>query len=146
MPRNKGMRINAFIPALLALGLFTLPASAATVKVTVDNILSDKGYIDVALCVADQFLGDRCTFKKSVPAETGSVTTTFKSVPEGIYAVQVHHDANANGKMDWDMLGLFPAEAYGFSRLGRLYATPHFEDAAFEVDRKTSMNVTLVNP
>lgn len=137
-------------PALaLAAILLGLPcaAQAASVRVKIDAVLSDSGMIGVALCTSEQFLGDHCSFKKDVPARAGQTVALFRNVPPGSYAIQVHHDANANGKMDWGMLGLFPAEAYGFSNLSRLYAKPDFEEAAFTVaKRKVSIAVELVNP
>lgn len=67
----------------------------------------------------------------TLPREDGTATCTFVDVPPGTYAITFLHDANNNGDMDNNWLGL-PKEAWGVSndapaRLG----PPRFADARF---------------
>jgi uncharacterized protein (DUF2141 family) len=60
-------------------------------------------------------------------------SVSLGELPPGSYAIAVVHDANGNGDMDFDLLGL-PKERYGFSngvrpRLG----PPSFDAAAVKV-------------
>jgi len=64
-------------------------------------------------------------------------------LPHGEYAIAIFVDANGNGKMDKNFLGI-PKEQYGFSNnvMGRM-AAPSFEQAKFEVTGPTIQNITL---
>ncbi|UUZ49269.1 DUF2141 domain-containing protein [Massilia sp. B-10] len=55
----------------------------------------------------------------------------FKDLPEGEYAFAVYHDANANGQMDKNLLGI-PTEDYAFNNnaVGKM-GPPKFEAAKF---------------
>jgi uncharacterized protein (DUF2141 family) len=78
--------------------------------------------------------GADSTFARATAAPippTGSVTWTVAALPFGTYAASAFHDADDDGDLDTNFLGV-PKEAYGFSndaraRLGR----PDFADAAF---------------
>lgn len=63
---------------------------------------------------------------------------SIPDLPAGNYAIAVFHDANANGKLDKNMLGI-PKEAYGFSNNARgSFGPPSYKDCLFTVgtDRK----------
>ena len=64
-------------------------------------------------------------------------------LPHGEYAIAIFVDANGNGKMDKNFLGI-PKEQYGFSNnvMGRM-AAPSFEQARFEVTGPATQNITL---
>ena len=58
----------------------------------------------------------------------------FEDIPPGTYAMVVIHDANMNGKLDTNFLGI-PTEGYGFSNDARgLLGAPSFSDASFQYD------------
>ena len=48
------------------------------------------------------------------PAHAGAVVVTVADVPAGRYALMAFADANANGVLDKNMLGV-PKEGFGFS-------------------------------
>lgn len=65
-------------------------------------------------------------------APDGSAAVTFP-LPTGTYAVALTHDANGNGKMDTNTLGI-PTEAFGFSNRARSrFGPPKFRKAAFSL-------------
>lgn len=78
--------------------------------------------------------------RDSVTGDT--VRVIFANLSSGRHAVMLYHDQNDNGELDANMLGI-PSESYGFSndagRLGR----PAFDEAAFDVDGDTTIEITL---
>ncbi|MEL6214610.1 MAG: DUF2141 domain-containing protein [Pseudomonadota bacterium] len=75
-----------------------------------------------------------------VDAETVSVP--LAELAEGEYAIKLYHDANNNGEMDQNMMGL-PIEGYGFSGNGGRFGPPAFEEAVFEVREDTDNKVSI---
>ncbi|MEK6699354.1 MAG: DUF2141 domain-containing protein [Nitrospirota bacterium] len=58
----------------------------------------------------------------------------FEDIPPGMYAMVVIHDANMNGKLDTNLLGI-PKEGYGFSNDAKgLIGAPSFSAASFTYD------------
>ena len=74
--------------------------------------------------------------------EPGTVTYRYEVVP-GTYAVGIFHDANLNNLLDNYFFGV-PREQYGFSNNARGFmGPPSFNDAAFAVEGKTEISITL---
>ncbi|MRW83000.1 DUF2141 domain-containing protein [Pseudoduganella sp. FT26W] len=106
-----------------------LPATAADLTIHIDGVASAEGDIKVAIYnSADTFLGKPLR-GVAAPARAGAVELKVTDLPTGEYAFAVYHDANGNGEMDRNMVGL-PTEDYAFSNnaLGKRGA-PRFEDA-----------------
>jgi uncharacterized protein (DUF2141 family) len=61
-----------------------------------------------------------------------SIRVTLHGLPPGRYAVKLFHDANDNGEMDSNLLGL-PQEGYGFSNNAGSFGPASFSDAMVEV-------------
>ncbi|NHZ95180.1 DUF2141 domain-containing protein [Massilia sp. CCM 8734] len=117
-------------------------AGAATLTIRIDDVRSGDGTLQVALYdSAGTFL------KKSVGATgekavKGSTTVIVKDLPEGDYAYAIFHDANGNGKMDANLMGI-PTEDYAFSNdaLGKM-GPPKFVDARFTLPA-AGLNTTV---
>jgi uncharacterized protein (DUF2141 family) len=98
-----------------------------------------KGKIGVALFkAAAGFPENRAAAVRSEQANIDSQTMTaevvFRDVPQGIYAVSVLHDENANGKLDKNFLGI-PQEGYGASNNpGKKMRAPNFDEAKFSIN------------
>jgi uncharacterized protein (DUF2141 family) len=59
----------------------------------------------------------------------GKVTVVLKNLPEGPLALSLYQDANGNGKLDMNAMGM-PTEPYGFSNnASGQYGPPKFEQA-----------------
>lgn len=116
---------------LLASGLgATGLASAASIEVRVQGVTGAKGTVRVAICDKATFLKD-CPYSASAPAREGETVVTVDNVPPGAWAVLSFQDANDNGQLDRNVLGI-PKERYAFSRDARgRFGPPSFEDAAF---------------
>jgi uncharacterized protein (DUF2141 family) len=107
----------------------TLPAYAADLTIRIDGVASADGDIKIALYnSADGFLS-KSVRGLQAPAHIGTVEVKVADLPPGDYAFAVYHDANGNGKMDRNMVGM-PTEDYAFSNnaVGKRGA-PRYEDA-----------------
>lgn len=131
--------------------LSACPALADELIVTIDNI-KDAGEIHVAIYDnAAAFEADRGDKGGAAPGitqgtieyiEPGTVTYRYEVAP-GTYAIGIFHDANLNNRLDNYFFGV-PREQYGFSNNARGFmGPPSFDDAAFTVEGKTEISITL---
>lgn len=128
-----------------------VPLLADELVVTINNI-KEAGEIHVALYDnADAFEADRGEKGGAAPGitqgtiefvEAGSVTYRYEVAP-GTYAIGIFHDVNLNNRLDNYFFGV-PKEQYGFSNDARGFmGPPSFEAAAFEVDGRTDIQISL---
>jgi uncharacterized protein (DUF2141 family) len=104
-------------------------AGAADLSVQVSGIKNAEGRVMVAV------YGSTADFLKSplmavtAAADPAGTTVVLRDLPAGDYALAVYHDANGNGKMDKNMMGI-PTEDYGFSNnaMGK-FGPPAFDSA-----------------
>ena len=137
--------MNPPFRAALCAAFCALPllACAATVEVHLIGVDPGKGQLRVAVCDQARFL-KQCLYSGSAPARAGDNTVTVRDVPAGSWAVLAYQDANENGELDRNFIGI-PSENYGFSRDARgKFGPPSFEDAAIAVrDDPTVATVKL---
>ncbi len=108
-------------------------APAAEVQVRVLGVASDAGSVRVAVCPQAYFLKPTCPYVGHAPARRGVVVVSIEAVPPGVYAVQAHHDANGDGRINRNFLGI-PVEGIGFSRDAPMrFGPPRFADAAVSI-------------
>jgi uncharacterized protein (DUF2141 family) len=122
------------IPAvILALALGAGAAQAGDLAIRIDDVKTAQGQMMVALYDSAAGFLKRGVKTGAAPAVAGSTTVVFKDVPAGDYGIALYHDANGNGKMDRNALGL-PVEDYAFSNnaLGNM-GPPSFEQAKVSV-------------
>jgi uncharacterized protein (DUF2141 family) len=78
---------------------------------------------------------DKAVQKKTTRADSGSVNVTFDRLPHGNYAVQVFHDQNDNGKIDFRWFPFpKPKEGVGVSNNTRRKGKPRYEEAEFTLE------------
>lgn len=82
----------------------------------------------------DGFIRDRGRVAGAALTAGAAVrTVSFSGLTPGRYAVIAFHDANADGRLDKNLLGV-PTESYGFSNgAAGFLGPPDFEAAAFAV-------------
>jgi uncharacterized protein (DUF2141 family) len=131
---------------------------AATINITIDNILNNKGNIRFALFSlknADKFPFNKKGYQTITnnetnkvvqgiiePAQKGSMNFSI-SVPTGIYAISAIHDENSNEELDRNFFGS-PTEPYGFSNDARAtFSPPDYEEAQFTLTEE-DLNIALV--
>lgn len=130
--------------ALLALAVAAGTAHAGDLVIRIDDVKTTQGQLMVALySSADGFLKDSVR-ASAAPATAGSTTVVFKDLPAGDYGIALYHDANGNGKMDRNAMGL-PVEDYAFSNnaIGHM-GPPSFDQAKFALPQGgTTVTVSL---
>jgi uncharacterized protein (DUF2141 family) len=130
--------MRAIVTALLMLAVTESAASAGDLTVTIDGVDNANGSVLGALYANEStFLNPASAAQRfKVKAATGAIVYVFHNVGSGRYALSVFHDANDNGHLDRNDLGV-PVEGYGFSNdaLGS-GGPPKFQQAAFDFDGK----------
>lgn len=131
---------------LCLLPLCCIAAAQHAVTVEVDDVPSAKGKLMVALYNrAEGFPSGegKAMLYKEVPAQKGRQTVVLGTLPGGTYALAVFHDANGDGELNTNVLGI-PKEAYGFSNNARPgFRAPYFREAAFVLQQSLVVKVVL---
>ncbi|MEO7917193.1 MAG: DUF2141 domain-containing protein [Dokdonella sp.] len=128
------MKTRLSIALLIAVSTLSSTASAADLIVKVTGIRDHKGTLSLAVYDSAEswdndgkpIAGDRRT------PDADEVTFRFGELLAGTYAVQAMHDANGNGKLDSNFMGM-PTEGYGFSNNPKVMRKAHFDEAAVKV-------------
>lgn len=69
----------------------------------------------------------------SSKVQSGKAVFNFKNLETGVYAVSAFHDADGDGVMRKNLLGI-PKDLYGFSNDARgTFSAPTFESASFKL-------------
>jgi uncharacterized protein (DUF2141 family) len=108
----------------------TKGSSILTVHVT--GIRNAKGKIRATLYRDTKFVENRDV---DIDSKTLTAKVVFDNILQGVYAVNLFHDENMNGKMDTNFFGV-PVEGYGMSnnpkkRMGK----PGFDETSFPVNQ-----------
>ena len=116
-------------------------SQSQNLTVIIKNIKYDKGNVGVALYNSDKDFMKNIYKSKSTRAKQGEVQLIFENIPPGTYAISVMHDANENGKMDSNLIGI-PQEGFGFSNDAQgKFGPPGFEKAKFVCGGKDQVMV-----
>lgn len=123
-----------FAAALCGLSLAS-DVAAADLTVEVRGLANERGTVNVALFDKAENFTKTALVGESAPATLKPAVLVFRNVAPGSYALAAFHDANSNGKLDTNMLGL-PTEKYGFSRdaMGA-FGPPRFDAAKITVGK-----------
>ncbi len=121
-------------------------AHAARLEVTVQGLQQAQGQL--MLAVYDQpalwLRGKPLTATRIAVSVTGAVTHVFEDLPDDAeVAVSVFHDANGNGRLDSNAMGM-PLEPYGFSNdaVGQ-FGPPKFDAARLKLSGTVKTSLTL---
>lgn len=138
-----GVRCAAWFTVLMFANLPTLvfaqpPCPGIHVKIL--NIRNSTGTIACALFESPEgFPKDFLHFATNImiiKIRESQASCYFADIPPGKYAIAVIHDANMNGKLDTNWMGV-PKEGFGFSNNAKaLLSAPSFSDASFQYDGK----------
>ena len=136
----KGVALAATVAcaASLAFGV-----AAADLEVRIEGLRSADGDVRVALhrhMEDAKFPGDAGVVGAIMrSAASGTVRVIFADVAPGAYAVAAFHDADGDGELAQNFLGM-PTEGYGFSNgaVGFM-GPPRFSDAAVTVGEGEAM-------
>lgn len=114
-----------------------------TLRVKMTGIKKVKGLIGVCLVVkSEEFMGD-CKNYKEVKVTAQEMFVSFGSLKPGAYAITIYHDANENGKLDTNFIGL-PKERYGFSNNpSTMFGPPSYKKCLFDVRENILLEIRL---
>lgn len=150
IPRRRGI-LGASLIIFILSGSFSTavrPNGNHMITVEVKDLRSDKGTVLFALYNDEKALPDE-HYKKYFKILKGSIAggrseVVFRDIPPGVYALNVLHDENKNGKIDKGFI--LPKEGIGFSNINRigLGNKPNFKKAAFSLDRDMKMQVKMI--
>ena len=137
---------SAMAVLALSVPLRAQESPATGIEVIVPDLTGDDGRVACALHAdAASFPQGAGVAHDAVTPSGGQAICRFDGVPPGRYAVAVLHDANGNGRLDTNALGM-PTERWGISvvEAPRLRA-PRFEEAAFDLGAEPlRLRITLV--
>ena len=124
---------TTFLAFLCAAAGANANAGAADLTITVEGVAGADGRVMLALYNSAETFRGKPYLARMAPASAGAVKLEVRELPAGDYAFAVYHDANGNGKLDLNALGM-PIEDYAFSNnaMGNRGA-PAYEDARFQV-------------
>ena len=138
---------------LLATCLNMAPAGGANLTVEVEGLKTQGGTVRVGLF--SSATADKWPYAEGViatlvhPANAATVTLVFEDLAPGEYAVAALHDADDNGDMTNNFLGL-PREGYGFSSGATGFlGPPSFNAARILIapdDREVTTTISLHYP
>lgn len=127
---KRSIRSALFLAA--AIGASTL-AQAADLTIDVANVRGSDGQVMVALYDGAGGFLKRPARSVGVPAAAGSTTVVIHDLAPGDYALAVYHDANGNGKMDTNLMGI-PVEPFAFGREAQGHmGPPSFDEVKLAV-------------
>lgn len=148
--------MKTFSKIVLGIGAVVMMTSFQSVPVEntfsltikVDELRNSEGVVQFALYNRDGTIPDE-KFKHYYKIATsdindGSATLTFSNLPSGIYAVNVLHDENENGKIDKGLI--LPKEGIGFSNYESIGLSnrPKFSKASFELNTDSTLRVKII--
>lgn len=130
-------------------GLVAGTAQAADLELAIVNLRDGDGRVMVALFDRAEAFGRMVEGQRVaaalLPIDASGARMVIGGLKPGRYAISVVHDANGNGKLDSNLLGM-PVEGYGFSRDARgTMGPPSFEAAAFDLpEAGATQTITVV--
>lgn len=144
LPKASSLFRFRYMPIMLLTGSLSQPLQAADVSVEIENITDLAGTLLWSIFDSEDSYKMESTplvaGRSRVTAET--IKVTLHDVPPGNYAIKLFHDANDNGEMDTNLLGL-PQEGYGFSNNAGSFGPASFEDAKVEITEDTKITIRL---
>ncbi len=126
--------------------LFTLIASlfivhtelhAANLDIVLEGAKADEGVLMIAVANSQaSFDNDEPVYASLIlPVRDGGNRVTLHDLPAGGYAISVFHDADLDGELNTNLMGI-PTEAYGFSNNARgSFGPPTYDDCRFDVSK-----------
>jgi uncharacterized protein (DUF2141 family) len=106
----------------------------ADLQITIKNIKETRGHLMVGLFDNEESFPKTAAVGQVVAVTADSALVVFSDLRSASYAISVVHDANSNGKLDTNFLGI-PKEgfAFGNNAMGA-FGPPSFKSAQIRID------------
>jgi outer membrane protein len=139
--RARELGLSIFV---LSLGFRVTAVAAATLEIRIENPPATGDVIALLFDSPNAFVDLRDPSRTVVLPDKGKTPARINDLPAGEYALVVFHDANGNGLMDKNFIGI-PREWLGFSNRYWPEGPPTFARAAFALaaDETKNIDVTL---
>lgn len=112
----------------------------------IDGVTSDKGKVLVAIFNKSAGFpseSNKAVLLKDAKAVKGRVEIPLDNLPAGTYAIACFHDANGDGELNTNLLGI-PKERYGFSNNARPgFRAPTFAEAAVNLADNSTVVIKI---
>ena len=134
-------RLLLFLAITVSLHGAADTAASSSVRIELTGLQQSSGNIYIAVYNSpDDWLGDDTVLQRKVviaDALDGDVVRTEFALPLGEYAFSIFYDANNNGKLDTNFIGI-PKEPLALSNnaIGK-YGPPKYSDAVFKLGTET---------
>lgn len=117
-----------------------------TLNIQINKVKSNKGNILLSVYNGESgFPYEPTSSIKTftVKSQPGTVLVSTKELAGGRYAIALFHDADGNGKLSTNMLGI-PKEGYAFSNnASNFFGVPSFKNASFFLKRDTTIQIDM---
>lgn len=135
-----------FLQLLIFLSLYNFNTKPVKVKITVSNIKTVKGNIEIGIYNNPKsFPNKGKQYKVITKKVTGKKMSFFIDLKEGEYSIATYHDKNSDKKCNLNFLGI-PKEAYGFSKNFKpVFSKPSFKDCKIIIKENTTIHIKLTN-
>ncbi|MBW4596786.1 MAG: DUF2141 domain-containing protein [Brasilonema angustatum HA4187-MV1] len=123
--------------------------SNSSLTVTINGLKNQRGQVCLSVFSGGRGFptsSDRAVAARCVKLENAPLTVKFENLKAGNYAIAVFHDANSDGILNRNLLGI-PTEEFGFSQNPKiLTGPPKFGDCAVLVaGPQTNIQIQLLN-
>ena len=123
--------------------------SNSSLTVTINGVKNQRGQVCLSLFSGGRGFpssSDRAVAARCVKLENTPLTVKFENLKAGNYAIAAFHDANGDGTLNRNALGI-PTEEVGFSQNPKiLTGAPTFGDSAVLVaGPETNIQIKLLN-
>ena len=138
--------LPALLLGLLATGPAPSPAQAARAGKLVVNVTGfHNADGNLLLYVRSDSTTAVAARTIQIDAKSMTVQAVFDSLPEGTYGVSAIHDANKNGQLDFNDMGM-PVEGYGHSNNpARRMGPPDFNETKFTLGKAVvTIDIALI--
>lgn len=140
------MKYYPFFLILFLLFGSNISLQAQTLNVEINKVKSNKGKILLSLYNAEKgfpYESTSCIKIFTLQPKAGKVVLTTSEIPTGVYAIALFHDADENGKLSTNMLGM-PKEGYAFSNdASGFLGLPSFKSASFRFQSDTTIFIQM---
>ena len=124
----------------------SLTMQAQTLNVEISKVRSTKGNILLSVYNAEKgfpYESTSCIKIFMLKPQVGNVLLSTKDLSRGTYAIALFHDADGNGKLSTNILGM-PKEGYAFSNdASNFLGLPSFKSASFNFQRDTTIYINM---
>lgn len=104
-----------------------------TIEVEITNFDHNGGVAFIGLYNSEKTFLKTLYKGEKAEIKNRKVVLTFEDIPDGTYAISAFHDADENGELTTNFLGI-PKEKYGASNNAPArFGPPKWKDAKFEV-------------